>query len=191
MNSARIYDAAMAAIRRNGITATQTGELAVRLKISKRTLYEICGDKSTLLRRCMRRESERECRWLEKIVRSYSGSPLRQIVRIYLHTIRYVHSFNPAFFGELASESYFRIVLTGYRRHLGRIYNELLDRCRRMDLFIPDCDLTTLTDFLCQRFTELSSGAVALDRTAPELSGFIVRSVLKGNCTAKGKACLL
>lgn len=190
MNTARIYDAAMAAFRRNGVKATNMGELAVRLKISKRTLYEICGDKATLLRRCMRREVEREARWLEKAMISCSASPLRQIVRIYLHTIRYVNSFHPIFFEELASDRYFRIVWAGYRRQLGRVYNELLDRCRRMELCVPDCDFSILTDFLCQRFAEIPSGAIAPDRAAPELSGFIVRSVLRGNCTAQGKRML-
>lgn len=186
MEQNRIYDAAMAAFRRNGVKATNMGELAVQLRISKRTLYELCHDKQTLLRRCIRREVGRESLWLEKVVRRHSASPLRSIVRIYLHTIRYANSFNPVFFPELSADTYFRIVWTGYYRLLGQKYGLLLRRCRQADLCLPDCTDRTLVDFLCQRFIEISTGAIAPDRAAPELSGFIVRAVLSGICTQAG-----
>lgn len=186
MKQNRIYDAALAAFRRNGVKATNMGELAVQLHISKRTLYELCHDKQTLLRRCICREVGRETIWLEKVMRRHSASPLRLIVRIYLHTIRYANSFNPVFFSELSGDTYFRIVWTGYYRLLSQKYGLLLRLCRQSDLCLPDCADRVLIDFLCQRFIEISTGAIAPDKAVPELSGFIVRSVLSGNCTKKG-----
>lgn len=186
MEQNRIYDAAIAAFRRNGFKGTNMGELAVQLHISKRTLYELCEDKQTLLRRCIRREVWREIIWLEKVMRCHSASPLRLIVRIYLHTIRYANSFNPVFFSELAGNTYFRIVWTGYYRLLSQKYGLLLRLCRQTDLCQPDCADRVLIDFLCQRFIEISTGAIAPDKAAPELSGFIIRSVLSGNCTQAG-----
>lgn len=190
MEPNRIYDVAIALFRRNGIRTTDMSEVAVQLKISTYALSEMCGDKRTLVRRCIRREVEREVRWLEKVSADCRISPLKLIVKIYMHSIRYANSFTPTFFTELMQESYFRLLWAGYRMLLGKKYRKLLDRCRQQHLCTPDCDLSVLTDFLCRRFREISSGEAVPNRTAPDLSGFIVRSVLIGNCTLSGKRIL-
>ena len=52
----KILEAAMDAFTKNGIRAVKMDDIAMRLSISKRTLYEIYGGKESLLFACLRKE---------------------------------------------------------------------------------------------------------------------------------------
>lgn len=51
----KILEAAMAAFARHGIRAVKMDDIATSLSISKRTLYEIYGDKESLLFACVKK----------------------------------------------------------------------------------------------------------------------------------------
>ena len=60
----RVLNAAFSAFVEKGYNATSTLEIASRAKVSKRELYQICADKTGLLRQAIANGlAECACRW--------------------------------------------------------------------------------------------------------------------------------
>jgi AcrR family transcriptional regulator len=55
----RVLNAAFSAFMEKGYAGTSTLEIATRAKVSKRELYQLCGDKPALLRDCITERAQR------------------------------------------------------------------------------------------------------------------------------------
>ena len=69
-------------ITRNGIRAVRVDEIAQRLGISKRTLYEMFADKNDLISACLDDLARRQRQRIAASRRRRSGNPLQRTLRL-------------------------------------------------------------------------------------------------------------
>lgn len=99
-------------------------DIASHLGISKRTLYEVFGDKDELLAACIERSSENADREIKELI-EYSGNVIDAMMRIYAKHLSDMHKMN-------------RSVIHDLRKYHPRIYK--LIECKQKDdtkFFIP------------------------------------------------------
>ncbi len=68
----KILEAAMTAFARHGIRAVKMDDIASGLSISKRTLYEIYGDKESLLFACVKKGHEKKLQYMKEYAQNHN-----------------------------------------------------------------------------------------------------------------------
>lgn len=96
----RIVAIAIDAFTKNGIRSVTMDEIASKVGISKRTLYETFEDKQELLVECVRSREEENCKLGAQIV-AESDNVLEVILHFYKINIEFFHRANRLFFEDL------------------------------------------------------------------------------------------
>ena len=100
MTNNDIYDTAIAAFRYQGIRMTDFETLAAHLHVPVSTVCErFASSKDVLVLSTVRFEIEREYGYVNSLFLSLS--PLRFIDKLYVHAMRFFHSFHSSFFKDL------------------------------------------------------------------------------------------
>ncbi len=96
----RIVRTASEAFAKEGIKAVKMDDIASRLSISKRTLYETFEDKESLLFECMRRHLEETQRFVNQVTQR-TDNVLEVILEFYLRHLEDLRQINYAFVEDL------------------------------------------------------------------------------------------
>lgn len=96
----RILEMAGGAFRELGIKGLKMDDLAAQMGISKRTLYEVFGDKESLLVACIHRNRAVGEQFMQEIVNT-SQNVLEVILRGYRRSVDLSRNTNPKFIEEL------------------------------------------------------------------------------------------
>lgn len=191
MNQEHIFDTTIALFRRQGIRATRMDDVAECLQIPKRTLYEQYPSKEEFILTCIKYEIEKE----QEIVRQIgcrANSPLKYLVKLYSHAIRFLSSFHPSFFKELKRFPKCSLEMDRYIKMLRAKFNDILLGCIRLGLCVKDCDTFLFSAFLSFRLEDIKEGAVSHPREkVPGISRFVVHSMLLGYATERGRNMLI
>lgn len=181
----RILRAAMPMFKQRGIKAVRMDDIAARLSISKRTLYEIYDNKEDLLLECVRLDSDE----FQKRLQDYAmeaENELDIVVAFFRMKLADLESLSADFLGEL--EKYPQVTAFFRERHERQREQSagFLRKCVENGDFIPDINFDTIQD-ISDRF--MASGMVIsmLDRHSLRdifCNFFIV--MLRGMCTEKG-----
>lgn len=183
-----IFDATVTLFRRQGIKATRMDDVAECLQVSKRTLYEQFPSKETFTLACIRYEISKEQETIDRLAYR-TESPLKYIVKLYSHAVRYLASFHPSFFKDLKSFPACNHELDHYISMLRVRFNDILLSCIRLGLCVKDCDTFLFSAFLSIHLEDIRNGKVC--RQQEKISGmskFVIQSMLMGYMTDKGKA---
>ena len=96
----RIQKAALQSFQEKGIKAVKMDDISTRLSISKRTLYEIYGNKETLLFECFRIYYEELSAHMENFNKS-GKNVLQMLIEFYRVQVRTFSNTTPLFFSDL------------------------------------------------------------------------------------------
>lgn len=96
----RIITTATEAFTSNGIKCITMDDIATKLGISKRTLYEVFADKESLLRECILKVQTDRDRYLQEIYEQ-SHNVLEVILAVFQKSIEVFHQTNKRFFEDI------------------------------------------------------------------------------------------
>lgn len=96
----RILAAAMEAFATHGIREIRMDDIAAKLGISKRTLYEVFVDKETLLMQCIIKAQE-DADIFAKEVNENASNVLEVLLKLYQRSIEQFHKTNKKFFEDI------------------------------------------------------------------------------------------
>lgn len=96
----RIITTATEAFTSNGIKCITMDDIATKLGISKRTLYEVFADKESLLRECILKVQTDRDRYLQEIFEQ-SHNVLEVILAVFQKSIEVFHQTNKRFFEDI------------------------------------------------------------------------------------------
>lgn len=96
----RIIATATEAFTSNGIKSITMDDIANRLGISKRTLYEVFADKESLLKNCILKVQAERDRYLQGVYEQ-SHNVLEVILAVFQKSIEIFHSTNKRFFDDM------------------------------------------------------------------------------------------
>lgn len=181
-----IYDTALILFRNQGIRATRMEDIAVYLQISKRTLYGLFPSKDIFLLACIRYEIEKEREIISRLKKK-TISPLKQIVKLYSHAIRFFQSFHPSFFRDLRKFPESGKELDRYILLLRKEFNDLLHGSILLGLCVKDCDTFLFSGFLELRLEEIKNGIIRQPEKIKGISSFVINSILLGHSTEEGR----
>ena len=99
---AKIMQVAMREFRRCGVKAVKMDDIASRLSISKRTLYEIFSNKEELLLECVRMQEEAFDSHMAEFGSDGSHNSIDIILEFYRYQMQNVSDVSPAFYEELS-----------------------------------------------------------------------------------------
>lgn len=91
----------MEEFRKHGVRAVKMDDIASRLGISKRTLYEIYSNKETLLLEGMKMYEEDIDAYMTRFVESDEHNVIETIIEFYNLQIKQSANINPLYFEEL------------------------------------------------------------------------------------------
>lgn len=98
----KIMQVAMREFRRCGVKAVKMDDIASRLSISKRTLYEIFSNKEELLLECVRMQEEAFDSHMAEFGSDSSRNSIDIILEFYRFQMQNVSDVSPAFYEELS-----------------------------------------------------------------------------------------
>lgn len=96
----KILDAAMFEFRKIGIKGVKMDDIAGKLSISKRTLYEIYSNKEELLYEGIRHREEEADRYIDEFQQA-GHTVMEVIIEYFRMQVEYYSKINPLFFSEL------------------------------------------------------------------------------------------
>lgn len=111
----------MAEFRASGIKAVKMDDIANKLAISKRTLYEIYANKEALLLECVRQHEEQMDSHLRDFNENKSCNVIDTIIEFYNTQIKNTLNVSPIFFDEL--HKYPSVLEYLDRKHMERMEN--------------------------------------------------------------------
>ena len=159
-------------ITRNGIRAVRVDEIAQRLGISKRTLYEMFADKNDLISACLDDLARRQRQRIAASRRRRSGNPLQRTLRLANDYIDSLYTVDHSFLADIRRKVLF-----------AEQYDEHREFWRKEGggLLLSEIDTAALAEQLMSTLFELR-----LNRTTREELYLLCRTILRGAATQQG-----
>ena len=181
----KIMRTAMPLFKQKGIKAVRMDDIAAKLSISKRTLYEIYETKEDLLLECVRLDADE----LSKKILDYTmtaENELDIVITYFRFKFADLDSLSAVFLSELNRYTSVLEYLRQQHEEQQKKSIEFIRRCIENGFFVPDLDYTIIQK-LCEEIME--SGIIAKltpQHTLKEIfyNFFIV--LLRGFCTERG-----
>lgn len=182
----RILTAAMDEFRSRGVRAVKMDDIAAKLAISKRTLYEIYENKETLLLEALKMHEAQMDAHMSKYVEDGSHNVIETIIEYYDIHIQHTAEVNPVFYEEL--HRYPGVLAYFEQKHVERMRSQRLffQRGVAEGLFRGDVDYNILS-----RIADATIDYVMRTQMYHEFKlGYILYNVaflyVRGICTEEG-----
>lgn len=185
----KIIQEAIEAFRTSGIKSVRMDDIAAKLKMSKRTLYEIVEDKEALLKECILYHQTQSQKALEEIVRD-SGNVLEVILRCYKGSISMYHKTNQKFFEEIKKYPKVYDMIVNDRERDNTVVINFLKRGVDQGIFRDDINLEIIHALLHEQMDMLMRSPVYRKFSFLEVYKAIIFVYLRGVVTPKGLVIL-
>lgn len=168
-------------IARNGIRAVRVDEIAQRLGISKRTLYELFADKNDLVDTCLEAMNHQQQARVVACRKRRGGDPLRRMFYLMNEYVGNLYCVDHTFLADICR----RVVFAGrYDDHRDFWRRELaagIEMCREQHYLLSDIDSATFASRLMSTLLELRLKGVQREELV-----FFGRTILRGAATKEG-----
>lgn len=181
----KILQEAIEAFRENGIKSIRMDDIANKLKMSKRTLYEIFEDKETLLKECILCHQYQNQKALEEIVNN-SSNVLEVILKCYKGSIEMYHKTNWKFFEEIKKYPKVYEMIVNNREHDNTIVTNFLKRGVDQGIFRSDVNFEIIHELLRQQMDMLIYSPVWRKFSFLDVYEAVIFIYLRGVVTTKG-----
>ena len=168
-----------------GLKAVKMNDIAFALSMSKRTLYEMFGDKEGLLIECFKFNQEKGHQEYEKL-RKESKNSLETIIKLYRQRIDEMTNVNPAFLSDI--QKYDRVMehLEKMSMEKNEIALRFTEECVENGLFRKDIDYKLLFLSFDVINKALLSNEIYQQYGFENIVNSINMTFLRGLCTQKG-----
>lgn len=181
----RIIVTALEAFMEKGIKAVRMDDIAKRLNISKRTLYEVFEDKKQLIYECITYKHMQELALQEKLNRQ-AGNVLE---RVFIEMVTSIETFNktsPDFYRDLQKYPRF-IELKNEQIEKNRFKAvKFLEKGKKQGLFRSDVRFDLILDLLHLQLEYTFEKQLDSKYDIKEIFYYIVVTLFRGCATAKG-----
>lgn len=168
-------------IVRNGIRAVRVDEIAQRLGISKRTLYEKFADKTDLMDVCLEEIGRRQRERITAYRRVRSKAPLRLAWTFLQNYINVLFSVDNRFLKDIRGKLCFSERFSGHREFCRKELAQILKNGQQAELILNTIDPENLSDRMLDTLLELR-----LNHVSQEELYLFCRTMLRGASTRLG-----
>lgn len=176
-----IIHATQELIAQNGIRAVRVDEIAQRLGISKRTLYEMFSDKDTLVNACLDYMSQQQQLRVANYRKRRSGNELQKALRMINEYIDGLFTVESSFLADIRRKVTFAEHYLEHREFWVEELTQMFDACRKAELLLTEIDAASFADQLINTLFELRLG-----QTTREELYLFSRTILRGAATRQG-----
>lgn len=185
----RILDVAMPMFKQRGVKAVKMDEIASKLTISKRTLYEIYENKETLLLEGIRRNHEAMDRYLESYA-AKAGSEMEVLIEFLRVNMREVQNISSDYISDL---NRYRSVID-YLRDSGNKHHEKSGEFIRRGIengyFMPNLNYDLFITVNDAMLDYVMTARLYEKYPLKDIMHTIVSIFIRGCCTEKGRQLL-
>ena len=139
----RVLDTVIAAVIKRGIKALKMDDVATELGISKRTLYEIFGDKETMVFEGVKRYHEKKKETLEEYAAG-SHNVLDIVIYLYETHIKEAKAVNPLFYTDMAKFPRIVAYFEQRQKYRNNNFQQFMKRGVEEGLFRDDIDYSII-----------------------------------------------
>ena len=181
----RILEVAMQAFVERGIRAVKMDDIAARLSISKRTLYEIYDNKEDLLFEGAKAYHERVTKHLQQIA-SESADVMEVILQVYRIKVDEFRQTSPTFYADIVKYPRILNYLKEENKRLQGSHREFLERGVKEGFFRRDVNYEMVGILFDALGKYVMSNELYRRYSIEEIFSNLVFVSLRGMCTEKG-----
>ena len=181
----KILDAAMRAFRDKGIRAVKMDDVAAELKISKRTIYEIFGNKELLLSEGIKKYYD-ERRQNMVVQTSHCKNVIDIVVFVFRKKIDEIRSTNPQFYADLPQYPKVASFLKSQRESLSAESAKFFERGKQEGYFREEINQELVSILFEAQNMYILEHRLYQKFSFEEIFTNIAFLTLRGICTEKG-----
>ena len=181
----RIVEHASKAFAQRGIRQVKMDELAATMSISKRTLYELFGDKESLLMEVLIHTHHEKLQMLEE-VRQNSDNVMEIIVAFYQYSIRQLEKTSLKFFEDLERYPRVREMIESSKQHNAKNVSEFFQTGIEQGIFVKDLKPEILEFLFGEQMERVLRSDLVKQFTISQIFENTMLVMLRGISTAKG-----
>ncbi|MBR1596296.1 MAG: TetR/AcrR family transcriptional regulator [Phocaeicola sp.] len=181
----RIVELASKAFAQRGIRQVKMDELAATMSISKRTLYELFGDKESLLMEVLIHTHHEKLQMLEE-VRQNSDNVMEIIVAFYQYSIRQLEKTSLKFFEDLERYPRVREMIESSKQHNAKNVSEFFQTGIEQGIFVKDLKPEILECLFGEQMERVLRSDLVKQFTISQIFENTMLVMLRGISTAKG-----
>lgn len=184
----RIIEAATREFEAKGIKSVKMDDIACLLSVSKRTVYEIFGNKEDLLLECVKHDIDRT----DAEMNAFAHEPGHNVIDIMLHFYEVKMSrmsrINPAYFIEL--DKYPQVLRHFEERRKMRTVNSasFFSEGIKQGYFRPEVNYELIEKIADLTIREVMSQQLYIEYNLKEVFSNLTMVFMRGLCTSKGIA---
>ena len=184
----RIIEAATREFEAKGIKSVKMDDIACLLSVSKRTVYEIFGNKEDLLLECVKHDMDRT----DAEMNAFAHEPGHNVIDIMLHFYEVKMSrmsrINPAYFIEL--DKYPQVLRHFEERRKMRTVNSasFFSEGIKQGYFRPEVNYELIEKIADLTIREVMSQQLYIEYNLKEVFSNLTMVFMRGLCTSKGIA---
>jgi len=168
-------------IARDGISAVRVDEIAQRVGISKRTLYELFEDKNRLVNSCLDAMSRQQLQRIAACRRRRSSNALQRTFRLAFEYIEGLFAVDQRFLADIRHKILFADHYDEHREFWLAELSRYLEAARDEGLLLPEIDIRAFSSQILSALFELR-----LSRAAREELQLFCRTMIRGAATKQG-----
>lgn len=168
-------------ITRDGISAVRVDEIAQRVGISKRTLYELFEDKNSLVSSCLRSIARQQQQRIAACRRRRTDNSLQRAFRLTYEYIEALFAVDRTFLVDIRRKAVFADHYDEHRECWQTELNRNIESAREEKFLLPEIEVKALTDHLISALFELR-----LNHATREELQLFCRTMLRGAATRQG-----
>ena len=173
------------AFAQRGIRQVKMDELAATMSISKRTLYELFGDKESLLMEVLIHTHHEKLQMLEE-VRQNSDNVTEIIVAFYQYSIRQLEKTSLKFFEDLERYPRVREMIESSKQHNAKNVSEFFQTGIEQGIFVKDLKPEILEFLFGEQMERVFRSDLVKQFTISQIFENTMLVMLRGISTAKG-----
>lgn len=185
----RIIVTATEAFTSNGIKSITMDDIANRVGISKRTLYEVFEDKETLLRDCILKVQTDRDRYLQEVYEQ-SHNVLEVILVVFQKSIEVFHSTNKRFFEDMKKYPKIYEMMKNRRDSDSEKTMSFFKSGVEQGIFRPDINFAIVNLLVREQFDVLLNTEICKEYPFIEVYESIMFTYIRGISTEKGARVL-
>lgn len=185
----RIIVTATEAFTSNGIKSITMDDIANRVGISKRTLYEVFEDKESLLRDCILKVQTDRDRYLQEVYEQ-SHNVLEVILVVFQKSIEVFHSTNKRFFEDMKKYPKIYEMMKNRRDSDSEKTMSFFKSGVEQGIFRPDINFAIVNLLVREQFDVLLNTEICKEYPFIEVYESIMFTYIRGISTEKGARVL-
>ncbi|MCC8089612.1 MAG: TetR/AcrR family transcriptional regulator [Rikenellaceae bacterium] len=186
MNGTRVLENTAILFSKYGIKTVSMDLIADRLKMSKKTLYEMFVDKEDIVNKCLYHEIRRFMSFSSRMEK-FSDTPLEKLIIQSVAACGYVSGFCPAFYKDIQKYGPACEILDRHSKELIEEHRKILNDGKEQGYLDSEMNPDIIMRIFRDQMNQIKR-SYGEERISAADFLYLLTTVLKGICTEKGTA---